>query len=251
MSDRDDIIAFLDTCSEKVQRNTEIIETGHVVADSSNNGFLLHVSKDTNIKQFIPVIGHRQANQEDRTVPRVTVAPSLLGCLIGYASVHNDFLSLISDGSKDQMRYKGGWKIYALSFKCALKPNNRLVYDASNSDEHWLVAYNKETASMVPEVAGKAFYRSITYVAVSGKEVAADGSMYVEVMKENGIRFSKNIFLSKGYWVVNGPVFNGSSSWKNDSDFRVNQISRDEYRAVKNESAALLSHTESPNYLKW
>jgi hypothetical protein len=113
---------WLENTSEKVRRNVTI-ET----PESLGVQHLLHISTDTNIRQFVPLIGRRQAPSEDRTVPRVCVCPHLLGCILGYADAVSDFHA---DGAKQNDAFKGGWKIYGLSFDAALKPNSKLVYDA-------------------------------------------------------------------------------------------------------------------------
>jgi hypothetical protein len=64
----------------------------------------------------------------------------------------------------------------------------------------------------------------------------------VEITKPEGLWFSKNLFLEKGYWKITGTVDRNTESWKHDKDFTVNQITRGDYMGEKVLRAALLSH---------
>jgi len=203
MTDKELCEKYLKSQARKVAENAEVITPEDIDQD-----FLLHISPNPRILKFIPVIGHRQANTEDRTVPRITTAPWLIGCLIGAANVDHKFHENKSDGSKDEDSYRGGFKIYEFELKAALKPNKKLVYDANASDECWLVNYSPQSREYQPKTAGRLFYKSITYTGRSGKLPEGEGVLYVEVVKKEGIRFSKNHFLSQGWWVITGPLQN-------------------------------------------
>lgn len=230
----EDLEAWLEGSAEKVRRNV-VIET----PESLGFDYLLHVSTNTNIRKFVPLIGRRQAPSEDRTVPRICVAPSLLGCFIGYAQAHDDFRLLPANGVEHG--YKGGWKIYGFKYEATLRPNAKLVYDANMTDEMWLTAYNAATAEYVPEAMGKVFLRSMRLIGRSGKTPVAEMEMFVEVSHAAGVMFSKNIFLEKGYWVIDGPMQQNVRSWKTDKDFAVRQIERNEYLSAKAAHADLLA----------
>lgn len=248
MSATQDLEDYLEQLSDKVQRNVEI-----VTPESLGQNFMLHISMNTNIREFVPLIGRRQSPAEDRTVPRVCVAPSLLGCFIGYGDTESNFLSF-KPGQKTPLgdTWKGGWKIYALPFEAALKPSGRLLFDTKHSDEHWLVAYNKDSAVYTPEAAGKAFYRVIQYKPNSDHAPLAEGTLYVEVSKAEGIHFSQNHFLKKGYWAVEGPTPKHASLTWTDRVYTVRAIDKQEYYSAKAAAADLLSLTEqAPAYLNW
>lgn len=246
MKSQKEIEAWTELLSEKVKRNIEI-----VTPETVGQNFFLHITKDTSLKKFIPHIGKRQGNQEDRTVPRVTVAPTLLGCFIGYAASWYDFSNLASTGKKEELNYKGGWGIYAVEFEAAVKPNNKLVYDASQSGEHWLVTYSAETVEYTPKMIGKAFYRSVRLISRDGKQPHAEVEMYLEINKEDGIRFSKSIKLTKGFWKITGPIDYRVASWAADKAYTASEITKAEYSSAKAESASLLSYQERPAYLSW
>lgn len=260
MSVTEEISTLLETSSEKVNRNVEV-----VYPETIGQNFVLHISKDTKIKKFVPVIGTRQGTNEDRTMPRVCTSDNLYGCMLGYASTHNDVAFLLADGdsrSSNGGAYKGGWAIYEIEFEAALKPNKNLVYDAGRTDEIWLVSYNRKTVDFIPKLAGKMFYSEVRYQPRTGDAPLADGTLIIEVIKAEGIRFSDNIFLDRGYWKIEGPMVDNISSFKRlvdaskntsrDGMFKVFSISPTEYSALKNQAAALLGFSDKlPNFLKW
>lgn len=247
MSQIEELTEWLETVPEKVRKNVTVVSPVEVKQD-----FFLHMSTATTIKKFIPIVGRRQAYSEDRSVPRITVAPTLLGCFIGYAKAEYDFQELVSTGKPTEGNYKGGWKIYAIPFEAALKPGARMVYDSRLSDEHWLVSYSRETNEYVPEQAGKMFYRSLRLIGRSGKAPEGEMELYVEIIKEDGIRFSKNHFLNQGYYRIVGPVAPNVASWTDDGDFTVTPIDRGDYMSAKNAAADLLGLTEGiPPHLQW
>lgn len=246
MSHLTDLEYWLDHASEKVKRGTTIVTPTEMEQD-----YFLHISTNTNIRQFIPIIGQRQGNLEDRSVPRVCVAPSLLGCLMGYSKAEYDFMEHASTGKEDDDFYKGGWKIYVLPFQAALKPNKSMVPDAKATDEHWLVAYNKDTAAYVPETAGRCFFHTIRYIGRSKDQPRGEGTLYCEVTKEGGIAFSPATHLAKGYWKIEGPIMRNVESTRHADAFGIHEISKADYLAAKNQVAALLSHAEPPAYLFW
>jgi hypothetical protein len=247
MSPSEELTQWLETVSEKVRKNVQVVTPEEVKQD-----YFLHISTDTAIKKFIPLIGRRQAYSEDRSVPRVTVAPTLLGCFIGYAKSEYDFNNLKPTGKPEDRGYKGGWKIYALPFEAALKPGARMVYDSRLSDEHWLVSYSRETNEYVPEQAGKMFYRSLRLVGQQGKLPSGEMELYAEITMPGGIRFSKSHFLNPGYYRIVGPVQQNVKSWTDDKDFVITPIDKADYMSAKNAAADLLGLVEKvPSYLQW
>ena len=138
---------YLAIQTSKVQKSCSIVE-----ANDENQGIMLHISPENmSRKPYAPWIGPRQANQEDRTVPRVTVSDSILGCIYGYAAM----LDNVFDNKK------AGWYIHQLEFEHCLKPGKAMVYDADLTNEHWLVRYNEATSQYKGKVIGKLVAESI------------------------------------------------------------------------------------------
>lgn len=245
----------LEHCSARVQRNTQVVTPEDLVeklGDAGGNydgSFQLHISTNTNIRKFIPQLTLRGSPQECRDITRVYVAPTLLGCMLGYGAVEGDFFEYASDASEKD--YKGGYKIYALPCQASLKPNKSMVYDQSNTDEHWMVSYSPETREFIPVTAGRFFCSEMTFSSRTKKLPEGRLTMLVEIVMDGGLWFSKNIFLKKGYWKIQGTVNQNTESWKHDQDFTVESITKGDYMGEKLQRAALLSHEEANPMITW
>jgi hypothetical protein len=252
MNDLDDMEAFIDRLTPATQRALTIIKK-----DELKDTPLLHISPNNSIRNFVPVIGHRQMKTEDRTVPRVCTAPTILGCMMGATNVTTNFFNGFSDqeGKPSPSDYKGGYTIYGFDdIELALRPGKSLVGDRDVSDEHWLVAYNADTAKIIPKIHGKFFYTSVIYDAKGKDGPAATVTLLIEVTREGGLAFSKNHRLAPGYWMIIGPDSMRQKSWKHDSDFVVTQIDKGYFVQKKKVCADLLSHAPNPNapiFAKW
>lgn len=242
-----DIELFLKLSTDKVNKNVTVVSK-----EELGQNYMLHISPDKmNSKPYIPRIGHRQGQSEDRTIPRITVAPTLLGCYVGYAQWFMQFFNY-NPRDNDIDSYRQGLYIHEIEFDEALKPNNKLVYDASRSDEHWLVTYSEQTKQYKGKIIGKMFIRDVTVKPVSGKFNVANASFYVEVNKPEGIRFSKNFFLRKGYWLIAGIDDSDFTFWDKDKNIVIKEVSKSDYDAAKNLHAALLSlSVNQPPFAKW
>lgn len=248
MNDAEQLLEYVDTAlPEKVQRSVTV-----VTPETLGQDHMVHISMDTNIRNFVPLIGRRQGHSEDRTVPRITVAPTLLGAFIGYAVSEFCFVESRDTTTNNDDTWKGGWKIYGLPFQACLKPDTKMVYDGRMSDEHWLVRYSQETSVYKPVTFGRCFYRELRLTARTGKNPTYDCSLYIEVVWPEGIRFSKNIFLKQGCHLIEGAAPSNLYSWASDRDLKHLEVSAGEYKSQKNACAALLGLTDPvPSYLFW
>lgn len=226
---------------DNVKKELSVVSSAELGTDK-----LLHISTDPKIKQFVPNITKRTANNENRSVPRISTAPSLLGCLIGYCAAALDFSQ--GDHHPDWL---GGWYIYGIPFELALKPSPKLLHDQRNSDEHWLITYSETTRSYAPTKLGKFFYRSVISQARTGKRPFKEVVMLVEVATDHPVLFAGKVQLTKGYWEITGPEpsFN-VEFWNQDKLYTVKSISKGDYRTTKSLSADLLSYTPPPS-AKW
>lgn len=238
-----------------VEKNARII-----TPDDEQSEVMLHISSNTSIKKFIPVIGNRQAKSEDRTTPRVCVANTVLGCILGYVALNHDMEEL----PEPQSGYKGGWRIYGFNYQACLKPNKNLVFDADRSNEHWLVTYSEDTREFIPFEAGTFFWTQNTLESRSDKYPVRTVVLLFEIKADEGIWFSKNLKMEKGYWRLEGPgdfTLKSSKntegmvkSWLDDKRYTLTRIGKDEYISSKKVSAGLLSYegySNPPKFMNW
>lgn len=243
MEHTEELKNWLNMQPPKVKSNIEII--------GSDSGIkMLHISYNTKPKRFIPVIGHRQAVSEDRTVPRVCVAPSLLGCVLGYGGFEHDSQNL-DKGKKSSIgvTYQGGFKLYKFDYEFVVKPNEKLVYDQKVTDEHWLVTYSKDTVFYTPIEIGELFVRKIE------TEFGPDTQTITYYVKVNEtVSFSKNINLQPGCYRVKSPASFQLKNWTDDESVRVSKVSEEDYFKAKSETAAMLSLEATsilPKFCHW
>lgn len=217
---------------------------------------VLHISLNTNLKEMVPRFSTKQMEEEDRTTPRVVGAPTLYGCILGYKVILEDYTINTSRTAKNKVDWKNGYRIYHIPYKFCLKLDKELVPDAKQSDETWLVNYNKDTRSYNPIPAGRIFFSSFTFSPRIGELPQFESTIYVEVILDEGLWFSKNHKLDKGYWKIEALIHDNDSfknlSWDSDKDIKVKKIDKAEWLSVKRSVADLLSITDKlPSYLNW
>jgi hypothetical protein len=247
-ADKEDFYNWFATQSKETQTNSKIVS-----AEELGQDYMLHIDKLTPAK-FISRMPRSAAKSENDTTPRITVAPNLVGCLIGYARAESDLLDGTDKSTLERTGFRGGYDICTLPFKHCLFPNEKLVYDAKRSQEHWLVSYNKETLEYVPTKIGKLFVSKITYEAATDNLPKSTFEIYIENHKESGIRFSPSIYLDKGLHkaIVSFDRKNDAGSVDEEKNFTVTAIDLAEYNKHKQLSAAMLSESnKAPKYLNW
>lgn len=214
-----------------------------VTPDSLGQDLLLHLSYDNALTNFQPYITKRTAEGEDRTIPRISTAPSLLTCLLGYQTELNDFHEVPKVTAADgrEVKYKGGWVIYGIPFEYAIRPNSKLVPDADRTDEHWLVAYDKMTSEYTPVRVGKVFYDRVTYKGQDREYPDVYVEMVVEVHPGMSLNLNTGTILSEGYWVVDLKNLHDSKTYRSIDIRRVREITKADYESRKTHTAGLLS----------
>ncbi len=241
-----DINDFFLIQSPEVQNNAKVVSF-------KDSGPMLHIDKNVP-KVFIPRMPSSAADSENDTCARVTVSPTLVGCLIGYQRAENDFLSGLAADTKRRDSFKGGYVISELPYTYCINPNNKLVFDATRSLEHWLVSYSKNTLTYKPIEHGKMFISSIISSAQTGKRPATLITVYIQHSKKEGIHFTSNKLLEPGFYKAE-LLFKDYSdrTESNESAYSVEKCSEEEYTNAKNQCAALLSQTDktAPSFFKW
>jgi len=232
---------YVDNLLPNVKNNIEILST----KDLGQN-YVLHISKkNMNNKEYTPFISKRQAKSEDNTVVRVTCSDNLIGCIIGFSSLED-----LAMGVEYSPIFKQGLYIHSIEFDYLLKPTNKLVFDQTASNELWLVPYDKDHLTYKAKKIGKIFISKITTEPViRNKKIFRDVFVeyYLEVTDENGLKFSKNINLAKGYYKT---TTKHSYHIKYTDNFDVISVTKEEYQRNKKIHASMLSY-KSENLLVW
>ena len=181
-----DIQLFVSEQIPLVKNNVTIVDGA-----TFNKGLMYHIgTTDMSNKPYIPRIGERQGKTEDRTVPRVTVAPTLLGCIYGYAMV-------VISGKDNNI---AGYYIHSLPFEYCLKPTKKLVFDQELTNEHWLVRYNKDTTVYKASRIGRMVVGKIDIKPRPKKFAEVTLTVLVEVNQE--MPFNEVETMAPGYYQV-------------------------------------------------
>lgn len=231
--DFEQIIDYLAHASEKVRDNAVVVSSSELT-----HPFLLHISGEKN-PTYIPRIGYRQADSEDRTMPRVTASPTLLGCIIGFSSLYDNFYQQCVATSKGVQDWKGGLYIQKIPFDYCLKPNSKLVYDQTATDEHWLIPYKKNLDKYQSYLIGKIFVDSVRLVPRGlGKDHDKEFILFVQV--DEPFEFSLEKPLAKGFYRIT-LVYNRNTAWTSKKVVTIEEINKTEFLERKKVVAATLS----------
>lgn len=237
----------------KIQNPKVLANTKSVSASQLGQSYMLHIDKDTP-NYFTPRIGQSFSDDEDRTLPRVTVSSNLLGCIIGYYRFLKDFLEV--EGEKSN-----GYYINIIPFEYALRPNAKMVPYGEHANEYWLIGYDKDHLKYKPQTVGKLFVTELNHkLDDKNGEHIISCTFYVEIEDDVEIIFSKDKSLKQGCYKITGDMSEYNSN--NDEDgstnidhkdldlFTIRKIDKADYMKVKKLSAVTLNF-EEPLYGKW
>lgn len=223
---------YVDSLRPDVQKEVTIVSN-----KETNLPYFIHISPETKPK-YSPRIGHRQLDYEDRTVPRITVADTLLGCFVGYGTLlYNVMSSSVNIDTKSQ-DFKGGLYIYALPFEYALRPSDKLMAESKRSNEHWLVAYEDKLHDWPCERAGKFYLTRITMLPVTTSRMDTEYTFHLEVLKP--FYYTESQYLAVGYYEVTQRMAVGTS-YKLQRNFTIEPITKAVFMEQKRQIAANLS----------
>lgn len=147
-----DFLRQVSLYSQKVIDNTEIRH-----ANSFDVPYGLRIDAPPVPAMLVPRMPSSAASTEDKTVPRVITASTLVGCMNGATYV----LSRAQDNKKTPDSVRNYYHITACMFDYCLLPNNYLVFDAEDTQEQWLISYNKHTRAYRPEWIGEMFVSEV------------------------------------------------------------------------------------------
>ena len=146
---------------------------------------------------FWPRLPNSAAPSEDDTVPRVIAASTLVGCMNGAGYVYSNATAR-REGDYSCHNY---YHILGMNFDQCLLPNNNLVYDAEDTQEQWLVSYNKETRNYKHFQVGEFFFHSLSEVIQPNNYVnKTQCTFFLSVEKDPGLAVTKGKVLKKGFY---------------------------------------------------
>lgn len=186
---------FLETVEllgPNVSDNVEIIEPKELKVP-----LLFRVDEEVP-KLFIPRMPKSAAVTENSTVPRIVTATTLLGCINGHANMLNWVL-----GQRPENTPSNFFKISGFEFDYALLPNNKLVYDAKDTREAWLITYNKETISWKSIPYGEMFFHRLDVTVLGNSPInKIMGDILLKVDGELGFPVAEGMILEKGHYLL-------------------------------------------------
>lgn len=215
--------------------------------------YLLHISKNNRIKTFTPMVTRRSLTKENRSVVRVSTAPTILGCMLGYSSTLYDFYDASTankETGKPKDVFLGGWIIYGIPFTTAFKPSKKLLPDADVTGERWLVTYDKATLTYPTKPLGKIFFTEVTHRA-GNKTARIEVEAYVEVLSSASLLFNTRTCLDKGYWKITFADMHRSRTVDTVPVLSVQAVSEKQYLEAKRLVASFLSFESYPPSSRW
>ena len=191
---------------------------------------------------------------ENNTIPRITCAPSLIGCIVGYYRAEQDLLDAGRFGKDVKKQYVGGYTISTIEPSLVLKPDATLVPDQGRSDEHWVVPFNEDHVDFAPRQIGKCFIHRLTHVNSGGqnKPPVLEIEMFIQ-MDEPHFAVAPGRVITKGYWKMFlrwESLFARDVRKSNDALVSLTEINQEEFMVAKGFSANLLSD-DTPAFKRW
>lgn len=237
----------LELCSDAVIKNTRIITPGDI-----KQNYLLHIAiKKTN--EFIPYHSRIAAHTEDNTLARIHTAPTLGGCIVGFSMSEHLILNSKPEDNKKILEskpkyssdspYLGGLYIHKIPFDVALVPNKKLVFDANETNETWLITYSPETRKYPATIIGRIILSHLIVTPRLGKPSTNNNVYIVEITDPDGVYLDTKNFLDKGYWEV--------SINSNTLETVVTKSSKEVFDENHKLKASLLSYQDPVPFTKW
>lgn len=186
---------FLDTLalySPAVRKNTKVAHNSEFPTPIA-----YHITEPGVPNPFWPRLPASAAPSEDKTVPRIISASTLVGCMNGATYI----LSNARDTKKGRDERVNYYHILGMNFEWCLLPNSELVYDAEDTQEQWLVAYDKGTRSYRHFLVGEFFIHSLAEQIQPNKDVnPVQGVLYAYINKGRELAITKGKILGEGYY---------------------------------------------------
>lgn len=237
----------------KLQANETKGELKIVSSEDGKIPFMLHVDRNE-IDTFVPRINTTFGEDENKTIPRVTVAPTLHGCLMGYSPTrvlfdHWDGHAYTKKNNPDDP-YRQGYVIHKIDYLHAISPTREMVDDVRHSDEHWLVNYAPKQKDYPAQAIGHIIITSVSLNAKPGKagrdqpEQVVSG--YIKHTCKEGIGFTYDKPLPPGTYMF---TMSMNPKGVKDPSMMCVPVAESEYDQNKKLYAAVLS--DQPGFMRW
>lgn len=191
--------------------------------------FLYHISMDHVLRSMTPSVTRRTLSAEDRAVPRISVAPTLAGCILAYQSCGHDFESDAYNG----------WYVYGLPYQHAVRPSKHLLPDVEITDEHWLVTFDPQTVVYKPRPVAKFFIERVS-TQRRLRKILTNFSGYIDVIEPTGLVVAEGKVLKPGRYSLS---WNKEDlvDYKTAGQFLFDRVSSAEYKTIRDTTVSLLS----------
>lgn len=236
---------YLENLEPTVRKNLKIVSSEDLGQD-----YLYHLSTDRNIKKFTPRLTRRSMEDEDRTLPRISTSPSLVGCILGHKNIIKDFTSL----ERKKNVFHGGHYIYGFKFDLAVVPKPKLLPDVNETDEVWIVPHSSDNWEIKSDIIATFFILKLTSDNNRSNKrigvVRQSIQIVLDIQTDAGLKINNQLDLLKGYWVLDiNNVNNGYTVDESEID-NVVEITEEKYKELKKTNVSLLSIDEYPS-AKW
>lgn len=235
---KQDLVDYINNQTPQKLQSFEILSK-----EKTLQPFLIRIDKNPP-KYFFPVMPAKAMTGEDRTIPRISTASTIDDCLRGYKVFFSD---IVYGKQEESDAFKNGYVISRLTFDHCVAPKKKLVPDVKDTNEYWIVGYNKDHVNIKQETVGKiVFGEMITKGSSEHKDYnPIEIVWYVEILNEEGLYFTDKIMLAKGYHKL-------VVDYTDDVPTVTHTImTEDSYIAIKKLSAALLSLESKPAFSNW
>ena len=226
MDNLNDLKRQLKLLNPKVVKKLDIVSSEDLGQD-----YLIHISF-IKTKELVPYISPVMNNNEDNTVPKIYTSQTIMNALEGIPPISyfiknkRGGVDSLHIGNKDRL-YHGGYYIYKIPFKYALKPKGVIApLEDKFSNEHWLVTYNEATLKYQTELVGCLIPLSFTTEPWYKEYATVQIDYQLELVKP--ILFKPNLLIDPGYYTFD------------DKHQTLNTISKSEYSKTKSEKAKSL-----------
>ena len=186
-------------------------------------------------------------SKEDKSVPRISTTTYIGGCLVGYGRFGYD----VEDGSDKDIEkfngYKGGYEVSMIDFDVGIYPSYDLVPEEYESDEIWLVNFNKAYAQASSKKIGELFVSEFSYIPRSRKQPDEQSTWFFKHTLDKPVLIKKDHLVEPGAYelkLLRQPSLI-KPGVRTPYSITARKVPDAEYEGAKKYHAALLSRSDT------